>query len=91
MIPGSDLCKNCEAVTAQSAGRLLEAPRSHATFDSGLHYLSMKCLVFWKVSDFTVADQFKKAWDNGTQCPNVLEVYKILEPAKAMADFMSYR
>jgi len=72
MIPGSDLCKNCEAVTAQSAGRLLEAPRSHATFDS-------------------VADQFKKAWDNGTQCPNVLEVYKILEPAKAMADFMSYR
>jgi hypothetical protein len=46
MIPGSDLCKNCEAVTAQLTGRLLEAPRSHATFDNGLHYLSIKSLMF---------------------------------------------
>jgi len=70
MIPGSDLCKNC--VTSQLTGRLLEAPRGHATFDN-------------------VADQFKKAWNNGTQCPDVLEVYKILEPAEATANFTLYR
>ena len=45
MIPGSDLCKHCNAA-AQLNGRLLEAPRSHATFDNGLHYLYMKSPVY---------------------------------------------
>ncbi|KIM72328.1 hypothetical protein PILCRDRAFT_829825 [Piloderma croceum F 1598] len=37
-----------------------------------------------------VATQFKAAWKSGTPCPNVLEVYKIVEPARATADFLSY-
>jgi hypothetical protein len=45
MIPDSDLCKHCNAIPELN-GRLLEAPRGHATFDNGLHYLSMKSPVY---------------------------------------------
>jgi len=38
-----------------------------------------------------VATQFKEAWKGRTQCPSVLEVYKIVEPTGATADFLSYR